>query len=229
LRFTILKPFRNFSAANQNHRNMKNILYLLCLLPVFSEVAAQVTPDTSAKQTKNFFQLTINGKNYTIAENEPLKLDGSFLNPTILVKTAAYKLFDNNALSFRYPKEFSFAAEKSPNYKNWSLNGNDVVLLVFELDAVITLDALLDEMIKRFGKQNCSTEDFDGKLGEVASKGKKLFVTLAGEKLLYECYEIKLNDGKSRFIYFQDNYTTGKHTEEFTKAFALVNSTFHAH
>jgi len=55
--------------------------------------------------------------------------------------------------------------------------------------------------------------------------GKKLFVSLVGQNLVLECYEIKLNDFKSRFIYFQDTLDENKHSNEYEKGLSMINST----
>jgi hypothetical protein len=95
--------------------------------------------------------------------------------------------------------------------------------MVFELDAKTPIGSLIDEMIKKFGKKNCNVEDFEKELGRKLCNGKRLTVNLAGQRLILDCYEIVLNDFKSRFIYFQDTFTDNQHSAEYQQWFNTIN------
>lgn len=180
-------------------------------------------PESSEPET--IFKVSINGKTYDVSENEDLKLDTILSNPTISIKLSDYKKFKTSSVSFDYPRHLSYEFEQDYGYKNWTFNGNNLIVLFFELDAETTLTNLVNQMVKKFGKNNCVIEDFQKELGKKVRNGKKLFVTMAGQKLLLECYEIKLNDYKSRFIYFQDTLDNGKHSKEYEIGTALIEST----
>jgi hypothetical protein len=98
--------------------------------------------------------------------------------------------------------------------------------MIFEIDAKTSLDALVEEMVNKFGKQNCMVEDFQKELGNKSCNGKRLKVTLVGQALNLDFYEIVLADEKSRFICFQDSKKeSGSSTEEYKKGFITIDST----
>jgi hypothetical protein len=209
--------------AAQLYLMKKEILLLLFSIACL-HAKSQNEKSTGTTEPKSTFEVSINGKIYPIAEDETLKLDTILSKPAISVKLSDYKLFDNTSISFNYPRHLSFEFDHDFGYKNWTLSGNTIAILVFEIDAETTLETLVNEMAKKFGKKNCSIEDFQKELGHKKCNGKNLFVTLAGQKLVLECYEIKMADFKSRFIYFQDTMDESKHSSEYEKAMAIINS-----
>lgn len=198
---------------------------LIAILLIFCPDAQSQNSSTAREEPGAIFEITINGKSYPILQGESLKLDSIIDKPVISVKLSDYKIFNKSSLSFRYPAFMSYEFQQDFGFKNWTLNGNNLSILFFEMDAETNLNMLVSEMVKKFGKKNCSVEDFRKELGNKTCDGKKLFVSLIGQKLVLECYEIKLNDYKSRFLYFQDVITEEQHSKEYYSALEMVNST----
>jgi hypothetical protein len=199
-------------------------LALTFLLATCLPGQAQDLKNNSGNEPKSNFEVTINGKKIKITEDEAFVIDTVLVKPTISIKLSPLKKFDNASISFDYPKHLSFAFEQDYGFKNWTLSGNDLTVMIFEMDVKTTLSSITDEMVKKFKKKNCVTEDFEKELGNVKCIGKSLLVTMAGQKLLLDCYEIVLNDFKSRFIYFQDVFTDGQHSAEYQEWFSVINS-----
>jgi hypothetical protein len=196
------------------------------LLFIYLNSCAQEIKINSSQEPKSTFEISISGKSYLIKEGEELRLDTTLSKPLITIKLADYKKFDNSSISFDYPGYFSFEYEQDSGYKNWTFTGNNIVVMVFEIDVKTSLDALVEEMVSKFGKQNCRIENFQKELGNKSWNGKKLKVTLAEQTLSLDFYEITLADGKSRFIAFQDSKKeNGSSTEEYKKGFITINST----
>lgn len=193
------------------------------LMMVCSFALAQNQSNTNNSEPKATFEVTVNGKKYNVSENEDLKLD-TLLKPTISIKLSDYKKFKSSAISFDYPRHLSYTFEQDYAYKSWTLSGNSLVVLVFEMDVNTPLTSLVSEMIKKFGKKNCVVEDFEKELGHKMCTGKKINVTLAGQKLVLECFELKLNDFKSHFIYFQDLIENNENSKEYETGFNIINS-----
>ncbi len=204
---------------------MKRFFLTLLLTTVCYYSQSQNLNISGNTEPQSIFKVSIHGKTYDVSENDELKLDTLILNPTISIKLSDYKIFETSAISFEYPRHLSYEFEQDFGFKNWTFSGNNMVILVFEIDAETTLTSLINEMVKKFGKKNCVIEDFQKKLGHKMLDGKKLFVSLVGQNLVLECYEIKLNDFKSRFIYFQDTLDENKHSNEYEKGLSMINST----
>jgi hypothetical protein len=204
--------------------HMKRLIITASLISCLSGYAQQPGNNTEPKAT---FDVLINGRAYQVSENEQLVLDTTLSKPRISIRLADYKKFDNSSLSFDYPRHLSFEFLRDTGYENWTFSGNSLVIMLFELDGKTPLSSLVDEMVKKFGKKNCSVEDFQKELGHKKWNGKKLTVTLAGQKLILDCYEISLNDSKSRFIYFQDSIDQDSHSQEYDEGFKIIDSTIH--
>lgn len=200
-------------------------LFFTCILLTSCWIAgnSQDLKTSVNAEPKATFEVTINGKQYTLTESEELSLD-TLLKPKLSIRLSEYKLFDNASFSFKYPRHLSYEFSQDFAYKNWTLSGNTAVVLIFELDAETTISTLIDEMVKKFGKKNCRVEDMEKELGNKRLKGKKLFVSLVGQNLVLECLEIKSTDFKSRFIYFQDTIENDQNSLEYEKVYKMINS-----
>ncbi|MEO6253753.1 MAG: hypothetical protein ABIO79_10625 [Ferruginibacter sp.] len=204
---------------------MKTIfITLIFLLANGFNVKAQDVKNNSAKEPKTNLEVTINGKKMIVTEEETFIVDSTLVKPSISIKLSAFKKFDISAISFDYPKHLSFEFEQDYGYKNWTLSGNSFTVMVFEMDAKTTLNSIMAEMIKKFGKKNTVIEDFEKELGGRKFDGKKLTVSLVGQKLEMECYEILLDDYKSRFIYFQDLITDNQNSDEYLQGLSKIRS-----
>lgn len=196
-------------------------LFIILSMPFFG--ITQDQKSETGTEPKSTFVLTINGKQYEVAEGEELNLD-TMLRPRISIKLSEMKKFENSTFSFQYPRNLSYEFSQDFGYKNWTLTGNSVIVLMFELDAKTTVAELVEEMTKKFGRKNCRIENFQKKVGGRNLEGQKMYITLAGQKLTMECLEIKSSDFKSRFIYFQDSIEDDKNSTEYDKVTSIINS-----
>ena len=134
--------------------------------------------------------------------------------------------FDYGVLKFDYPKSFSFQSEQDTAFKSWTLNGNDLVITYYEFDATVAIDEFITERVKKFGKKNCSISDKQIKLGDIELAGKRINITLIGQKLTYDMYLIKTNDNKTHLISFQDSKKDdGSDSDEAIRTILLINKT----
>lgn len=180
---------------------------------------AQETDPTQAPKAN--LVVTLNGKEYKISEGEELKKDGN----TISVKFADYKTFDSGSIRFEYPTHFSFEYESDIGYQNWSLNGNNFVIMYFEL-AAGNLDNFVEEIAGQFGRNNCKISKTSMTLGNRTLQGKHINVGLVGEQLSLDLFEVKMSDGKTRILVFQDSLDDdGYPTDEGQRAIAKLKKT----
>jgi hypothetical protein len=192
----------------------------------FLNASAQEAKDSGAIEPKNRFELIINGKSYDAIEGQPLTLDSTVSKPSISVKLSDRKKFAASSLIFDYPRHLSFEYEKSASLKTWTLSGNKLVVTLFELDGHIPLNALIESIVTRFGKENCTVEDFKKEFGHQLTDGKRLNVKLAGTNLIMDFYALVSRDAKSRIISFQDTpKDNGDSSDEFNAGFQMIDST----
>jgi len=202
---------------------MKNIILFLFL---FIYVQANFSQSNSnvLLEPKNLFKVTTETKEFNYSEGEEL-----ILNPPsskIKIELLNYKKFDSGTVSFHYPSNFAFEADKDYGYTNWSFDGNNVVVLYFEIDNDTKMQEYIDMMIEQFGKKNCKTEKKQIQLGEKMLSGKRINISLVGQLLSLEFYEILLSDYKTRFIAFQDSKDEeGNNSKELADTIKMVDST----
>lgn len=193
---------------------MKNYFLLLAFSFIANYGLCQNSNSGNTNTPKATFIVEINDQEYIVNEGEELKVEST----TVKVRMAEYKKFDNGAISFNYPNNFSYEYEEDFGYRNWTLDGNMFVIMFFEMDEKTTLDDIVYGMTNQFGKQNCTVKPTEMSLGNKQLKGKKLAVSLAGQRLAYDIFEIKLSDSKSRFVTFQDVLNEdGSNSEESKK------------
>jgi hypothetical protein len=199
--------------------------FSVLLIFSFLNARAQGAKDSGAMEPKNRFEISIDGKTYQVVEGQVLKLESTLSKPSISIKLSDLKKFEAASLSFDYPKHLSFEYEKDSGVTTWTLNGNSLVVTLFALDAKIPLNTLIEPMVEKFGKKNCTVEEFKKELGHHLTNGKRLHVRLAETNMIIDFYEIKSGDGKSRIMSFQDMVKdNGESSDEFTKGFRMINS-----
>lgn len=201
-----------------------NIRFVLSIIALLSITLNGFAQDRQKENPVSNFILKVNDKEYLVRENEELKLDSTLNGPVISVKKANYMSFDNGSLSFKYPSNFSFEFEEDYAYKNWSLDGNSFLVMIFELNVKADLNDLVSGMVDEFGKRNCKVEKTEMKVGDRVLKGKRINVTLIGQKLTVDFLEIVSEDFKSRFLAFQDTLDeNGNPTEESRGAIRMID------
>ena len=201
---------------------MKFTFTLLSLFLVGNIYFAQAQKSDPTKEPKAAIIVKINGKEHTVSEGDEIKQDGT----TVSVTLSASKTFNNGTISFEYPTSFAFEYEESIGYKNWTFDGNNFVIMYFEISEENTLDSFVDEISGRFGKSNCKIEQKTLQLGKRELNGKRINVNLMGEKLTLDLLEIKMKDGQTRIIAFQDsNDDYGNPTDEGKETIELISET----
>jgi len=79
-------------------------------------------------------------------------------------------------------------------------------------------------MVTKFGKENCTVDDFKKQFGHQLTSGKRLHVKLAGTNLIIDFYALVSRDAKSRIISFQDTIKdNGDSSDEFNAGFQMIN------
>ncbi len=206
---------------------LKRLLSLLTIIIVSTcSVNAQVNNINDTIEPKSTFEINISGRQYIIAEGEVLNLDTTLTKASIKVKVSDNKKFKSSSLSFEYPKYLAFDFSSSEGLKNWTFTGNNIVIILFEFEENVPLGDITEEMINKFGKANCSSEDFQKELGSRKLDGKRLNVTIAGSPLVIDMYDLKVPGNNKWVLYFQNSVSDdGNYSEESKHIFRLLDST----
>lgn len=204
---------------------MKNIITILLLLLSNTLLFAQ-NNEKKNLEVKSMFELQVDSKKYKLEEGDNIDIKGEFKNPKISIKLLEFKKFNAGNLSFEYPSNFSFQVEKSEGYKSWTLDGNNYVIMIFDINGESQVKDFIDNMIVQFGEEKCKTKEIKSKLGEKMLSGIQLYVELVGQKLTIDFYEYSTSENNSKYIAFQDTLNdNGTPTTEGTMAFKMINDT----
>lgn len=177
---------------------MKHLFFFFLLTISQISVAQEATDDTP----KAVFIMTIDGKEYRLSQDELLKLDSTFTNPSISIRLAPYKTLKLDMISFDFPSYFSFEKDIDIGYKSWVLNGNNFIVMVFSLEFGSSINDFLEQLIIGFGVENCKIDTAKMTLGGKKFKGKKVTVTLVGQQFEMTVIELATKEGTS-FLVFQ--------------------------
>lgn len=182
---------------------MKNMCLAVFVLLSFAGNAQIAKPDYT-KKPPAVFVLTINGKEYTLGEGQPLKIDGNFQSPVVSVKMAPYRKFDNGTVSFNYKSSSNYKYAESAGNKTWTFEDGNCVIFLLGFDMALKLEDVIGPVTAQFGKDNCKTEPVTKKLGGKMLMGTQINVNLAGQSLVQEYYQIVATGSKTYIIAFQN-------------------------
>jgi RNA binding exosome subunit len=202
---------------------MKNnttiIILLLCNILSFAQ-----NDEKKKTETKSMFEVQIDSKKYMLEEGDELDINGEIKNPKISVKLLEFKKFKAGNIEFEYPSNFSFEAGKSEGYKNWTLDGNNYTIMIFDIDGETQVKDFIENMIGQFGKEKCKTKEIESRLGEKKLNGIQLYVELVGQKLTIDFYQYSTSENNSKYIAFQDSLEDdGTPTIEGAMTFKMIN------
>jgi hypothetical protein len=195
-------------------------LYTIVICLLISPITFAQNKNSQAPLLK--LNVEINGENYQVYDGDSLAINGN----VIKIKSLDTMTFDYGILTFDYPKHFAFEFEQDYTLKNWTLDGNNFVIMYFEYDANVELDMFIDEMVALFNKENCNVVEKNIRLGNLTLNGKRINVDLVGVKLTYDMYKLETDDFKSHFIAFQDSKNDdGSDSIEGIETVKLINET----
>jgi hypothetical protein len=183
--------------SNSKHLHALGILFFTCL----AEVALGQIPSDPTMEPPAILEVNLNGQTLRVLEGETIDVNGT----PVTVTLAATRALQMGRVSFEYPRHFAYAYDgSSPGMRNWTVDGNDVVVMFFEMTQAISIKDFETEMVGRFGKKNCRPMDTEMKLGGRNWQGRRIEVTLVGTLIMVNLLNITLDDGITRFLIIQD-------------------------
>ncbi len=136
------------------------------------------------------YTLQVGGEMLRLFPGEEKKLSGNYNDPKICLIEDIEREFCYAGMSFKYPAYFSFEADvKSDEYKNWTLSGNDVKIMVFMIKGKFTPDTYVSGMKSKFGNKTKIT-DITHNLGGNTFKGKRVRINVADTAIYQDAFLI---------------------------------------
>jgi len=188
-------------------------------------VSAVSSPPTldETREPPMKYRVEVDGKVFAMAEGESMKLDGTWIDPTIRIVADPHRQFSYGGVSFLYPRGFTFEADvDDADSRSWVLSGNDFTIMVFVLSGRITPEAYADSMADRFGDENCKLSPLPEDLLGKKIHGTRLDVKVVGHRLTVDVFALPSVEG-TRLLVLQDSpEESGRASRESREAMAVL-------
>lgn len=198
------------------------------LLFIFSTICNSQTKEVQeqAGSSKSIFEIKVDSTSYILQEDEKLQLSENLKNPVITVHVLDYKKFETDFISFDYPKNFSYEFESFTGYRNWNFDGNNYIIMLFDVSGQTTIADFVAEIVAQFGEDNSRTEEVTVTLGNRTLKGIKIIVEIVGQHLVIDFFKIGDRPDSATYISFQDTRNEdGSSSTESQETYALLDKT----
>lgn len=176
------------------------------------------------------YTVKVGEKTVTISEGTPVRLEGTFTNPSVTITPKPFRVFSVQGVKFNYPKAFVFEADLSdPDAKFWTLSGNDVKISYDVLAGPLTARELADEMIAEFGRNKVKNVNQNAKLrlGKETLKGTSFVVEVVSTVFIMDVYHVQSEATTSRFLVIQDTLNEkGERTKEGQETLKEIKKSF---
>lgn len=204
--------------------NRSSILCLaasgLLLLVLTTQSLAQ---DPEPPQT---FQLTVDGETYDITEDQEIEIESSG-KAKIRLTASPTRNFTYGGFNFLYPTHFSFECEHTADSRQWVLDGNDVVIMIFAFTDVELSTREFAESLKA-SYDDAELDSCSAKFGGKRRSGTELRATVEGEELTQQVFDFPTKDGTRLFIIQDILIDKNKHTPEHQHILKLLDKSFRA-
>jgi hypothetical protein len=170
--------------------------------------------------------LEIDGKAIEIKEGVPVQIKGDFKDPTVVLKVAPYRIFPYVGMQFRYPRGFAFEADHSVEGLGiWTLTGNDLTIMVFDMAGEMTTAEFAETMMEQFGRDQCHVTNADAKetFGKRTLEAYEFRCKIVGETMDVTLFQVSRKGGRSRMLALQETKgDDGQRAKEVTETLRLL-------
>ena len=175
------------------------------LVPVLFCLASAWCGADETAEPPIVYTLEVDGQNVTLAPDTPLKLEGSFENPTLTLRVAQTRTLQADGITLNYPAYFTFEADTSdPEVKTWTASGNDVTLMLFSFSEKVAARALAESTAEALQSQDLKVESLKVRLGDSEREGVKATMTLADQTVIQQVLALPSSPRGSRLLVLQE-------------------------
>jgi hypothetical protein len=164
-----------------------------------------------------------------VAPGESFELDLGDRQLRMTLEVQPTRLLELEPLRFEYPNGYSFEYEQDDETTFWTLDGNDVVIMLqrywIEMDGDEFLELFVDELITGYDGEDGGAVplELDGEVLE----GRAVGIDSMGFTMQQECFVFTTADGDLWLLVLQDTLEDdGAHTDEYEAARVLLEETF---
>ncbi|MFH5805644.1 hypothetical protein [Alienimonas sp. DA493] len=138
-----------------------------------------------------------------MGEGERIPVAGRFDDPTVQVMPKPTRTLDVRGVRFEFPREFVFEAEVGDSgLAVWTLEGNDVTVMLYAFSVPISAEKLVKEMSVQFGETPVRKTGIKTRRGVLP--GVRIDSEVAGQRLRTEGFDLPAPKGEGRVLIVQD-------------------------
>lgn len=195
------------------------IIVALCIIPALTFAGEDKEPSIG-------YTIHIGNKTVRLYPGQEKTISGKFDNPKIRIEGDKERLFEYANMKFKYPAYFTFEADvKSEAYKNWTLSGNDVKIMIFVVQTPFTPEDYVYRIQSKFGK-NTRSSSVTHNLGGKLYKGKRVELSIGGSSFMQDALMISTKK-KHTMMVIQDTALADKLSDKETNTvLKLLKTTF---
>lgn len=199
---------------------------LIIALSIASFIAPSCAEDDESAEPSQTLTLTIDGKPHAIEPGKQVEVPGKFENPKVILTASAIRTFSYGGLKFDYPATFGWEAEIEPFMKTWTLEGNDLTIIIFAPIITMEFDDMISGMKEQMGAKDTKSEKCKRRFGTDEVEGQVFTADAFGAKVKVETYSIKTAKGP-RLVVLQDSPTDDDaESDEAKSALKLISESF---
>lgn len=172
------------------------------------------------------YTVKINDDTVTLAPGEPTEVRGVFVNPKVtLAKT---RRFPYAGVTFSYPAAYDFEADlEDPEARTWTMDGNDVVIMLFALSTAVTPEELAASTAQELGVTDPDVKPMTMELARKMFKGAQINISVGTQRVHQQFIALPPRGGTHRILVLQDSPDeSGKPSEEYESTVKLLKASF---
>ncbi len=172
------------------------------------------------------YTLKINQETVSLTPGQSQEVKGAYVNPRITLDVAPSRRFPYAGLAFSYPAAYGFEADVSdPQSRIWTLDGNNVVIMVFAFAEEVTPESLARSTAESLGFENPEVKPVNITLGGEKLTGSAIRVVFGTEQISQQFIGLPTDAGVSRVLVLQDSpQDSGEPSDEFQSTLELLQS-----
>jgi hypothetical protein len=174
------------------------VYLLLGTLALATTTHGQVEPTVK-------LEVISNGLTRTINDGDTLTLGGE----ETIIRTLSVKTFAMEGLRFDFPRDYAYKHQVEKGFRSWTFDGNNFVIMLFEFSGKTDVADFTREMVKKFGRKNCTVSPKTIRLGQTEINGTRIHVALLGSRLTFDLFPLSVAPEKGHIIAFQDTKSDG--------------------
>ncbi len=202
-----------------------SIRVAVCLLSLSGLVGSEVScAEDESAEPPIAYTLKINNETVSLSPGKTQELLGAYVNPRLTLDVASTRRFPYAGLAFNYPVTYGFEADiTDPDARIWTMDGNNVVIMVFAFTEEVGTETLAISTAQTLGVDNPDVKPVRMTLAVQELTGSAITVSFGTEQIHQQFIALPAESGLWRILVLQDSpQKSGEPSDEFRSTLKLL-------